>query len=58
MNKSEKWGKSFKIGDVTQLGPNFKNVTLSILAYTKCKVFLSKGCVQTPKIIGIIINLD
>ena len=28
MNKSEKLGKSFKICDVTQLGPNFKNVTI------------------------------
>ena len=27
MNKSEKWGKSFKICDVTQLGPNLKNMT-------------------------------
>ena len=27
MNKGEKWGKSFKICDVTQLGPNLKNVT-------------------------------
>ena len=27
MNKGKKCGKSFKICDVTQLGPNLKNVT-------------------------------
>ena len=28
MNKGEKLGKSFKICDITQLGPNLKNATI------------------------------
>ena len=37
MNKGEKWGKSFKICDVTQLGPNLKNVTLRVASMPPIK---------------------
>ena len=33
MNKSEKWRKSFKICDVTQLGPNLKKCD-QVVSYT------------------------